>query len=258
MFRMLKETYKACHRVLGYCPTTVDGLRFRCDADHVHFWRTLSKGGWETETYKIFTRFLTPDTIYCDIGAWIGPTVIYAAKKCKRVYCFEPDRFAYEYLLQNIRLNTLSNVLPFYVALTDRDGIGKMASFGVGLGDSMTSLLKADREDRTTNVMCMKWDTWLDLVQPADIGFMKIDTEGGEFSLLPTLRGYLTAQKPMVYLSTHAHFLAEDRRKEEMYRVQEIMKIYGKCMNEKMEIVPRDELIADTTLNRSRSFLFMD
>ncbi len=258
MIRILKEAYKASYRMLGYYPVTIQGSKYRCDPCHARFWRDLSKGGWEPETFRILSRFLKPASVYSDIGAWIGPAVLHAARKCKQVFCFEPDPFAYEYLLSNLRLNQFRNVTPFNIALTDRDGIAKMASFGEGLGDSMSSLLDADETEGTTTVTCMKWQTWLDFARPTPIDFMKIDTEGGEFALLPALGDYLAEHKPVVYLSTHAPYLEANERQEAMQRVLDVMRIYRTCLDCHMEPVSLNELTADATINEFRSFVFMD
>jgi len=258
MKRVFKPIEKAYYRALGYYPTTIHDLEFRCDPYNAKFWKTVSQGRWEAHTYRILARFLSQDSVYCDIGAWIGPTAIFAARKCKQVFCFEPDILAYEHLLWNIRLNRLHNVIPFNLALTDNNGIRPMASFGGKLGDGMTSLLKTDQAERTTHALCMTWETWTAVFKPERIDFMKIDIEGGEFVLLPTIKDYLALRKPIVYLSTHAPYLDGNRRREEMQRVIQVMEIYGQCFNEALEGIKLQDLIADDAMNNFRSYLFMD
>ncbi|MBT8118484.1 MAG: FkbM family methyltransferase [Gammaproteobacteria bacterium] len=110
-------------------------------------------------------KYLSKDSVYCDIGAWIGPTLIFAARKCKQAYCFESDTIAYRFLLWNISLNNLKNVLPNNIALSDKDGIETISSLGTELGDSMTSLLGDDNSE-SLKILCMKWDNWRTLVKP--------------------------------------------------------------------------------------------
>ena len=43
--------------------------------------------------------------IFIDIGAWIGPYTLVAAKLGMRVFAFEPDKIAFEVLKKNIQLN---------------------------------------------------------------------------------------------------------------------------------------------------------
>jgi len=257
MKRIAKDLIKAGYRALGYYPTTIHGMKFRCDPYHVGFWRNVSKGRWEPETYDILSRYLERDSAYCDIGSWIGPTVIYAARRCARVVCFEPDPFAYEYLLWNIRLNGLQNVTPFNIALANGDGTRTLASFGSDLGDSQSSLLTPLRAERTAEALCMTWETWRRFSGQEKFDFMKIDVEGSEFDFLPTIGDYLATHKPIVYLSTHAPYLDVEKRKEAMRGVIRVMEIYGACLDEKLERVELEDLAADAVLDRFRSFLFV-
>ena len=174
---------KRYFRALGYYPTSICGLKFRCDPYHVNFWKKVSRGGWEPHTYEILSRFLTPDAAYLDLGAWIGTTVVYAARLCKQVMCFEPDPVAYRYLLWNIELNNLHNVMPFNIALADSDAIMKMASFGGNRGDSTMSLLNSDRNNAVSYALGMRWDTWLSISRVEKISLLKIDIEGAEYQL---------------------------------------------------------------------------
>jgi len=206
----------------------------------------------------VLSESLKVDSIYCDVGAWIGPTVIFAARKCKRVYCFEPDPVAYENLLRNIRLNELRNVMPFNMALTGFDGTCRLATFGKSLGDSMSSTIDPGEGKPATCVPCMKWETAERVFGLDAVDFVKIDIEGGEFSLIPSLRDYLLRQRPTVYLSTHAPYLPECDRLPAMARVVDVMKIYGHCINEASVHIAVSGLLSKDVLNDFRTFLFKD
>ena len=258
MNRIVKSIGKAYYRSLGYYPTSVQGLKFKLDPYHIGFWREVGRGRWEPHTYTIMKRFLNADSVYCDVGAWIGPTVIYAARICKQVVCFEPDPTAYRYLRWNIELNELLNVTSFSIALADRTAIQRMASRGGKLGDSLTSLVNDNREDNGIDVLTLTWDAFIDLSKIDRIDFLKIDIEGGEFALLPTLRDYLSRHKPIVHLSTHAPFLDLGLREEKMQQIIEVMGIYGKCLDKNLMPVDIDELNGEDAKNHCRSYLFMD
>lgn len=72
---------------------------------HLTFWTLLQNGRWEPETFVILRRFLNHRSVYYDIGAWIGPTVLYASKISGTVCAFEPDPVAYSHFLQNVTNN---------------------------------------------------------------------------------------------------------------------------------------------------------
>ena len=66
---------------------------------------------------------LTAGTPYVDCGAWLGPTVLYAASKGALVTAFECDPLAIEGLNWNLSLNSdlIDRVALVEAALSDRD-----------------------------------------------------------------------------------------------------------------------------------------
>ena len=258
MNRIVKKVGKAYFQMLGYYPTSIRGFKFKLDPYHIGFWRSVGRDKWEPQTYKIMSRFISADTIYCDVGAWIGPTVVYAAKICKKVICFEPDPYAYQYLRWNIDLNELHNVTSFSIALSNQTSIQRMTSFGGSLGDSMTSLLNNSRESNAVDVLALKWDAFISLSKTEKIDFLKIDIEGGEFALLPTMRDYLSLYKPIVYLSTHAPFLDVELRREKMQQVIDVMGMYKNCLDQNLRPIDINELVSDDALTHFGSYIFMD
>lgn len=255
--RLRKTLIETYHHIIGYQPITINGIKYKCDPYHQKFWNLVNKGAWEPQTYKILDNYLDKDSVYCDIGTWIGPTVIYAARKCKQVYCFEPDTIAYRFLLWNIALNKLKNVLPNNIALSNKDGIETISSLGTELGDSMTSLL-GNKNGESISILCMKWENWNKLVNPDEIDFMKIDIEGGEFDFIPALESYLSKHKPVVYLSLHAPFIDKALRKEKLQVIVDAMKIYNYCYNENFEEIDINSLTSEENQNKFGSFIFKD
>src|SRR5688500_9227826 len=71
------------------------GQSFRVVPSHdPRFWKLVTAGGWEPDTFVVLNRMLSGGTPYVDCGAWIGPTVLYAACKGARVTAFECDPVA--------------------------------------------------------------------------------------------------------------------------------------------------------------------
>ncbi len=133
---MLTRARKMLYRARGYCDGTLAGERFRLDPYHSKFWRKASSGTWEPETFAVLDRFLDRAHDYLDIGAWIGPTVLYGARKARHVWCFEPDPEAFRALVWNVELNGLSNVSAFAAALSRDVGVARMAGMRGDQGDS--------------------------------------------------------------------------------------------------------------------------
>ena len=62
--------------------------RFRMVGTNENFWKELSNNRWEPDTFNILDHYLKCNMVYMDVGAWIGPTVCYAAKKADLVIAF--------------------------------------------------------------------------------------------------------------------------------------------------------------------------
>lgn len=254
----MKNIVRPFYRALGYYPANIAGRDYKLDPYHINFWRKASKQEWEPNTYKILSQLLNSDSVYFDIGAWIGPTVLHAAKICKHVVCFEPDPTAYKYLRFNIDLNELQNVTSYSIALGDTLSVSKMSSFGHKLGDSMTSLLDKNPRGNTVDVLQMPWDTFMDAAKVEKIDLLKMDIEGGEFALLPTLKAYIDKNKPTMYLSTHSPYLDQADRKPKMQELVDILKAYKTCLNDEMEEIDINQLTTDDGINNFNSYVFMD
>jgi FkbM family methyltransferase len=253
----IEQIREAWSRMRGWYPVYIDGTLYHCDPDHISFWSRVSNSRWEPETFSTFKRLLTTDSIHCDIGAWIGPTVLYTAKICKAVYCLEPDRVAFMYLLQNIKLNHLDNVLPFNLALSGaKNALCRMASPRAKRGDSMTSILRPDGV-AGVEVLCLRWQTWLELAGNPEFSSIKMDIEGAEFALLPAMKEYLAAHKPGLFVSLHPHLLPRDQRAQEMRRVVEVLQLYDNCYDSCGKRIEILSLMEEQALNRAGSYLLL-
>jgi FkbM family methyltransferase len=248
----------AYYRARGYYPISISNFSFKVDPYHPRYWRSVARGEWEPQTYEMMNRLLKADSLYCDIGAWIGPTVIYAAKICREVIAFEPDPVAYRYLRWNIELNDLHNVVSFNVALSDEASIRRMGSFGGKLGDSTTTLLDNHAKGVAVDAVALPWHAFAARWDSPAIDYLKIDIEGGEFVLVPTLRDYLLAHKPIVHLSTHAPFLDIATRREKMQELMHVMSIYRNCFDQHLKPVDLCELEGEAALGTLTSFVFTD
>lgn len=252
----LERLQEAWSRLRGCYPVNIGGLPYRCDPDHISFWSQVHSNSWEPQTFATLDRLLKPDTVYCDIGAWIGPTVLYAARRCHRVYCLEPDRIAYMYLLQNLKLNHLENVLPFNMALSAKDELCRMASPRGKRGDSMTSLLRADGAG-VMDVLCLRWQSWLKLVGRPQFSCLKMDIEGGEFALLPAMAGYLATHAPRLILSLHPHLLPETERVAAMAKVVAALQVYGHCYDSAGQMRELQSLLEAQAVQQAGSYLLL-
>lgn len=249
----LTRLRKASYRLRGYYAGQLADERFRLDPYHSKFWRKAAAGQWEPETLQVLVEHLDKDHDYLDIGAWIGPTVLYGARKARRVIAFEPDPAAFRHLAWNLELNGLTNVSAFPVALSQGFGVARMASFGGEAGDSMTSLLN-DASDGT-DVLTIGWETFAQATDLSKVSLVKMDIEGAEFDVLPHLIPWLSEQRPALLLSTHAPYLEEETRKDRLAALADALSFYGSCRDDK-GATGFEAMTSERALGHFPTFLF--
>ena len=181
---------------------------------------------WEQDTFQVLEYYKNKkDGIYIDIGAWIGPTVLYAANIFSKVLAIEPDPIALERLEENLKVNNFKNINVIKKALSNSNSKSKFGGNGE-LGNSESTLLvsyddysswgghrsKTERELDIIEVETITIETLLlqQNIIPSYISLIKMDIEGGELILVPYLKNFLKEYKPVFYISLHYGFLKEE------------------------------------------------
>jgi FkbM family methyltransferase len=202
----------------------VAGLEFvvRSGSERRRFWDRVAAGGWEPQTFRVFQRFLTPGSSCIDIGAWIGPTTLYAAHLADRVLAIEPDLVAHAELAANVAANpALRSQIALYgqciapkAGPVDLYAGGMYHSTDSRFGDSMSGLLptgsRGDQPRQWAEGVLLE-DFMADNAV-AGCGLIKMDVEGGEYRLIPGRWRRLAAHAmPTLCVSFHAPEPAQRR-----------------------------------------------
>ena len=171
------------------------------------FWDFYEAENWEPETIAVYDRFLRPGATYIDLGAWIGPTVLLAAAKAKRIVCVEPDPMAYPILLENLALNPQvgEKTTALSLAVGPRDGNAVLSSRGAG-GDSNSSVMRPGDTGARWTVEQVTFATLLDRVSAESPDFVKMDVEGAEYDVVATL-----IRVPALFVAMHPNLLLDKR-----------------------------------------------
>ena len=217
----------------------------RANAARCAFWHRVQAGAWEPQTFEVFRRFLQPDRSYIDLGAWIGPTVLYGATLSRSVHALEPDPVAFAELDRNVQANPgLCKKIHLYSFGIGAES-GPLQLYAGGLyyaghsefGDSMSGMLAAPdvpgqpcHEARGVDM-----ERFLDMYAGKDCNFIKMDIEGGEYAVIPGLwRRLWRWGPPTLCVSFHAPEIA---RRESLVRA---------CIEELLLCYPRFYAAADT------------
>ena len=176
----------------------------------------LNGGVWEKHLYDdIFSKYIVENTSLIDCGAFIGSHTILMKKLDKNndIFCFEMMPEHYKVLLDNIKLNNLSNVYTFNCAISDTNGslvipnTDYMASNNYG-GISLHNSIKSD-----ISVIKMTLDFILPFITKP-LTFIKMDIEGNEILALHGAKNLLTKYKPIILIElwkdTYNRFIVDE------------------------------------------------
>lgn len=77
---------------------------------------------WDYQIISEIEKYLNPNSIIADVGAYVGEQVVYLSKKAQHIHAFEPHPEKFKQLLTNVNLNNISNVSTYNVALSNTEG----------------------------------------------------------------------------------------------------------------------------------------
>jgi FkbM family methyltransferase len=211
---------------------------------------------YEPNTHKIFDRFLDPNYSYIDIGAFIGSTVLYGACLAKKVYAIEPDPIAFKELQKNVLLNPMlqGKIDIHQKCLYIRSEKVKFGSISKG-GDSMSSLLFGNSKT-SWFVDGITFDEFIKENTITDCNFIKMDIEGGEVLVLPSMEAYLEKEKPTLYLSMHPHFFKDP--KNDTKKIIDVLRIYKNIYTDDGKKIELNNLLSEKRLEKRYAILATD
>ena len=175
------------------------------------FWTKLETGTWEPDTLAIIENHVDSQTLFLDIGGWIGPTTLYAASLGAAVIVVEADPKALPPLRRNVELNPQMAKRIEIVAKALYHNIGptldkvRFGSRRKG-GDSMSSLVH-DKMATAWEVETITPERLAELCRGAAHVFMKVDIEGGEYSIFPKNDALFSLNLSALHLSLHPQFV---------------------------------------------------
>lgn len=191
---------RALRRVDCYGETLTlvdDGRRDR-------FFGLLEAGRWEPQTFRNFARFIDGNTVFIDIGGWIGVTPYWAARRAKRVITLEPDPVCFEQL-RAVRDENPGDVEIIQAALSDRPTVALRPVKRFGTSES--SIVHGDAGQAVT----VKGLAVADLKAMAGDApvFVKIDIEGYEYVIRGELARLVTLAPKAVQIAVHPQLLEQ-------------------------------------------------
>jgi len=165
------------------------------------------KREYEECYHKILSNVLTEDSIFIDVGAHLGTFTLRAARKCINglVLAFEPDPRVYPFLLRNIMLNNLKNVIALPIALHNRRGTSR---FYVSKISGISTLMQYHhimdvRNAEEVIVPTLPLDDVVEIVDISRVDIIKIDVEGAEHYVIEGATKTIERHRPILLIEFH-------------------------------------------------------
>jgi FkbM family methyltransferase len=156
-------------------------------------------GSYEFEKQTVLHEILRPGDVVYDIGAHVGYFAIIFGKlvgAAGAVYAFEPMRENYDFLLQHIAINNLSNVTAVCAGIA--------VSSGTACFMALHHHAMSHRTDSgPVRVPVYNLEEYVrDNHLPAP-NLIKMDIEGEELFVLPSILEFVVRHRTKLLLSTH-------------------------------------------------------
>jgi len=159
------------------------------------------------------------ERVFIDVGANIGIYTTSLSPCFKAVLAFEPHPFSSQLLGLNVELNNISNVTLFQCALSDRDGTANLTDTGadnVGASSLETERVTTagSKSWAVYEVELRRGDAVLDerCLAGRRVGFIKIDVEGHESSVIEGMAALIAQHKPVIAFEANSRLQSEGVR----------------------------------------------
>ena len=174
--------------------TTVDSRygKIVVDTNDKYLSRSLIEYGEFSEgEASLFKQLIQPHFTVLDIGANFGAHTLLFSRLAQEVFCFEPQRYVFDALMQTIKLNDLQNVVAICAAICDGKPVkyrdvdtSQENNFGASSFVGVT-----EGEDMPTYTL-----------EGLPCHFLKIDVEGMEMDVLKGAEKMIREYCPIIYI----------------------------------------------------------
>lgn len=166
-----------------------------------HFWKEIYPT-WENEAFDIFDEYLKKDKQFLEIGAWIGPSSLYASRLSSYVVCVEADPTIAKNLQHNINTNFLDTNIDIETSAIYCEATKMLFGPTTSEFNESTSQLKLTQTtDSDALINTITLDEIIEKYKLNNLSLIKVDIGGGEEYILNSLLEYSKLNNVPVYIT---------------------------------------------------------
>jgi FkbM family methyltransferase len=170
-------------------------------------------GSTKTAEQLFWMKLNLKDLVIYDVGAFHGLLTLYFARQGRQVISYEPNTGNHARLMENLRLNGLTNVLVRKVGAGSKSEVATMVVSPFMPGgasverDTVAGLLNSNTPVVSEQISITSLDDDIREKSLPVPDFVKIDVEGAELAVLEGARNTLFIHKPQLFLEMHGETL---------------------------------------------------
>lgn len=150
--------------------------------------RTVITGLFQKDQTDLLQAIIREGMIFADVGAYVGYFTVLASTlvgSTGRVFAFEPDSLAFDFLTKNISSNRFTNVVAINKAVSDTVGMARLERDQQG-PESYISILPPGPGSHRVETLSL--DAYFDQLNWSRVDVVKMNIEGSEIAALRGMR----------------------------------------------------------------------
>jgi len=164
----------------------------------------IRAGFWEKFETQLIKEMIKPGMVIVDCGANIGYYSLITAKitgKYGKVYAFEPDPDNYQLLVDNIKNNGFTNIIPIKKAVSNKSGRRKLFSDEKNFGNISFSEDNINEKILSIYAETISLDDYFkNIVNNSKVDFIKMDVEGAEGLIMEGAKNILISNDLKIFM----------------------------------------------------------